>query len=761
MNRPARGPEIGVIMRSAFCLFAVAGLSFAAPEIFPRPQAVESAPGSFQLDASVAIALPAGASAADRELAAFLSAELSDRFGLALKTVSMSSLTAGQRHIVMGSVANVWVKNAAAERKLEVPGAEGYALEVTPARILIAGRDDAGAFYGLQSLRQILVPPDGQIDARRIRDWPSSPFRGIKVYMPGRENIGFFKRFVRDFMAQYKFNKLVLELNAAMRLDRHPEINAGWLDLGRDLAATRRERTGGPRGEAQDSVHWDTADGGILEKAEVADLAAWARQHHIEVIPELPSLSHSYYLLARHRELAEIPDAEWPDTYCPSLPASAALAIDVMDEYIDVLKPSMVHIGHDEWRIPWGRCRRCKDKDPRQLFADDVNRIYAHLKGRGVKVAMWGDHLIERLRGVRLEDRQTKTGVKYQRPGALSPEQIARSIPKDILIFNWFWDDAQPGQGEVNDKALSDWGFEQVYGNMEPKLPNYAARAARKGVLGGAPSSWAASTPLNFGKDLLDQYLGCASMLWTRDALAPPALLSVLEREALRIDDVFRGAVRWSSLREPVVPVALPSGAVPPNTIPAIKAGPAQSGKFAFQLGPMLYVATRNDGQPDAAPAIAVNQDASSLVFLHASTARGMSRMAYNLPHDFEDTADLLGWYEVVYEDGYTITLPIRSEVNILQWSRAKDSVARPYQTVAVDLSPAPDKPVTFYAWEWANPRLGKAIKEVRLKGSAGFKRFDGATISNGIVLAGLSCVPKREPKPAAKAGERDLEGLR
>jgi Glycosyl hydrolase family 20, domain 2/Glycosyl hydrolase family 20, catalytic domain len=731
-----------------------------AEGIFPKPQEAEPAPGSFLLDSSVVIALAPQASAADRSLANLLGAELTDRFELALRQEPLASLAAGRRYIVMGSAANASLGDAAAKSKLAIPGAEGYVLEVTADRILIAGADDAGAFYGLQSLRQVLGPAGTRIPGARVRDWPASPFRGIKMYLPGREHIPFFKRFVRDFMAQYKFNRLILEMNGAMRLDRHPEINAGWLELNRDLFATRRERPSGPHGEQQDSVHHDTADGGILEKSEVADLAAWARQNHVEVIPEIPSLTHSYYLLARHHELAEIPNAEWPDTYCPSLAASYRLVFDVLDEYIDVLKPAMVHIGHDEWRIPWGVCQRCRDKDPRQLFADDVNKIYAHVKSRGVRVAMWGDHLIEPLRGVRLKDRQTRDGYAYQAPGALSPEQVLTLIPKDIVIFNWFWDDSQPGQGEADDRRLSEWGFQQVYGNMTPGIPNYAARSRSKGVIGGAPSSWAATTPLNFGKDLVDQFLGCASMLWARESLDPAELRSVLDRELPRIAESFQGKTPWSVLTEPVLPVTMPAGAAPPQELrlPELKHGKVQAGKYVFDVGRLIYAATRKQGPVDASPAIEINQDASSLVFLHASAARGASRMAYTLPHDFADTADLLGWYEVVYEDGYIITAPVRSEVNILEWNRDSrpNQAAYAFETSPVEIGTGAGRPVTFYAWEWTNPRLGKVIREVRLKGTSGFRRFDGTPISNGIILAGISYVPKRQVKPGAKAGVRD-----
>jgi hexosaminidase len=219
--------------------------------------------------------------------------------------------------------------------------------------VLVAGSDDQGAFYGVQSLRQLVERGHGRsIQAVQVRDWPHKSFRGIKLYLPGRENFAFFKRFLRDFMALYKYNKLIVELNAAMRLDRHPELNTGWAEMARDLIYSRRDRSTGPNGEYQDSTHHDTGDGGILEKAEVADMVRWATEYNIEVIPELPSLTHSYYLLTSHRELAEIPDAEWPDTYCPSNPKSYELLFDVFDEYIDVMKPKLIHVGHDEWRMP-------------------------------------------------------------------------------------------------------------------------------------------------------------------------------------------------------------------------------------------------------------------------------------------------------------------------------------------------------------------------------------------------------------------------
>jgi hypothetical protein len=59
---------------------------------------------------------------------------------------------------------------------------------------------------------------------------------------------------------------------------------------------------------------------------------------------------------------------------------------------------------------------------------------------------------------------------------------------------------------------------------------------------------------------------------------------------------------------------------------------------------------------------------------------------------------------------------------------------------------------VTFFAYEWINPRLGNVIQELRLKGSMGFRGgsddFDNSMgpviASNAVILAALSIVKKR-----------------
>lgn len=677
----------------------------AASSIFPQPRDFQPRDANFLLDDSVDILVPAEPSNADLFLAQIASSELSDRHRLSVAVRRVSSIPESGRFILMGSMQNPLVRQECARLGIQSNVPEGYVIDVSTRIALVAGADDAGAFYGLQSLRQLMQ--HRQIAGARIRDWPYKPFRGIKMYLPGRENIPYFKRFVRDFMALYKYNKMILEMNAAMRLDRHPELNEGWIALGMDLNYTRRDRSWGPGRQLQDSANADAGDGGVLEKDEVADLVHYANQYHIEVIPEIPTLTHSYYLLTRHRDMAEIANAEWPDTYCPSEPKVYDLVFDVLDECIDVMKPRMVHIGHDEWRMPVGACSRCKGKSYTELFAQDLNRIYSHLKARGVRVAIWGDHLVEPVRGKQTRHVSNPGGTPYDVPGALSPEQVRKLIPKDILVFNWFWDDSEKGLGEANEIALREWGFEQVYGNFQPHIRDYDRRSAPGSMLGGAPSSWAATTEFNFGKDQMFDFLGCAQLLWSTQRPGWRELSESIQR-------------MMPGVRRHLSATPLPSDAGPVATV--------------FTPAEPVVVSSGTSAT------IPIGQDVSSIIFVHASAKPAGNRPAYEATWNYADTADLLGWYEVTYDDGFVATVPVRYAVNILEegWGRNHNPRNVAYEAELVEGGKTGQ---TFFADEWVNPRFGKPVKQIRLRGTSA-----AGSSGNAILLESIRVVPKRAP---------------
>ena len=55
--------------------------------------------------------------------------------------------------------------------------AEGYFLRISPKEIVLAGYDERGTFYAVQTLRQLME--DGQLPVTEITDWPEVRFRGV------------------------------------------------------------------------------------------------------------------------------------------------------------------------------------------------------------------------------------------------------------------------------------------------------------------------------------------------------------------------------------------------------------------------------------------------------------------------------------------------------------------------------------------------------------------------------------------------------
>lgn len=771
----------------AACLFLCSANAMAIdkPLIFPIPQQMQVTNDGFVLGETILIITPPNSSEKDISLAQFLVRELSDKYGIALKIETRSEIPKDRKVIVMGTLDNPLVKKYCFDHKLNLtktnPGKEGYILEVNNNLIVIGGSDDAGAFFGLQSLRQLIQSRNEMtIQGVKVRDKPAFPFRAIRMYVPGPENMAFLKRFMRDFMALYKYNKIIIEFNC-MRLDKHPEVNTGWQAFVKYMQYSRSNSTEGVLGEEKNSSHYDAGDGFIIEKEAIRDIVKYAHENFLEVIPEIPSLTHAYYLLTNHHELAEYPGDQWPDTYCPSNPKSYELLFDVYEEYLDVIKPKMVHIGHDEWwGAPLGVCPLCRNKDYSNLYAGDVKKLHDYFFKKGIKIAMWGDFLLESVRGKEPQERTSSTGVKYLSPGGLSPSVVKEIIPKDILIFNWFWIDQE------KEKELKKFGFKQLYGNFTPNISNWDERIKKIDLAGGAPSSWASTNEFNFGKDIMLDFLGCANLLWSSHTIQPidlppvvweliPSIRASLKAKKIPSED--------GNTIEPI-DISLHYNLSKDSKffnidLSNIKSGEVQKGTKLFNLfnkpnaSANCVMAVGSEGKeksflPNKIEGISINEDVSSLIFLHSCALPAGNQKAYfNIPNNF-DSPDLLGWYEIVYEDGFKEVVPIQYGVNIMEWNpggeKSLDTLegetGAPQKAYCYEADPVncssntKNNPITFFAFEWVNKRFGKVIKEVNLYGSNHYQALqqDYGTVvtapmeSNAILLAGISKVKRREP---------------
>ncbi|MGN6531506.1 MAG: hypothetical protein ACTHK0_07115, partial [Ginsengibacter sp.] len=64
-------------------------------------------------------------------------------------------------------------------------------------------------------------------------------------------------------------------------------------------------------------------------------------------------------------------------------------------------------------------CPLCRGKDYSELFAKDVNKLHDYFSKRGIKIGMWGDYLLESVRGKGPQEMTSSTGYKYKAPGGL------------------------------------------------------------------------------------------------------------------------------------------------------------------------------------------------------------------------------------------------------------------------------------------------------------------------------------------------------
>ena len=170
---------------SLLTLFFVSICTFAEPiHLIPQPVSVTEKPGRFTIDAGVRLRVE------DPSLQP-AAAWFSTQMGIAVGK--------GKREIILSL-----------PRDKNILGKEGYSMSITPSAIHITANEPAGAFYGLQTLLQLL-PVDTKADGKwvpcaGITDYPRFPYRGMHLdvsrhFFP----VSFIKKFI-DLLALYRFN---------------------------------------------------------------------------------------------------------------------------------------------------------------------------------------------------------------------------------------------------------------------------------------------------------------------------------------------------------------------------------------------------------------------------------------------------------------------------------------------------------------------------------------------------------------------------
>ncbi len=522
---------------------------------------------------------------------------------------------------------------------LKLP-AEGYRLQVAPAGVTVTGADPSGVRNGLMTLSQLLDrAPDRRLGVTDIRDWPDLAVRGWHVGSPAATEGQVFRNWV-ETLARLKFNTLMLEVNDQLRYQSHPEI-------GRPDAPT---------------------------KEQLAEWVAYARSLGFEVIPQVQVYGHFNWVLNKPgwADLAENPEAtgRW-GAWNANIrdPRYYPLVFDLYQEALDVFKPSIFHIGHDEITFqPIGVHPATRGSKPHELFAEEVTKLHAWLTGKGVKVMMWGDQLLEKHHGGPPHNTWLATDL----------------VPKDILIADWHYG---PDADYPSVAYFREHGFPVVAcGWWNPlNMVNFSNAAVDQKILGFSGTSWWGLS--NFGHSAEHQtaFVLAAENSWSNRNPAidqfdyqpldawrrlsgwgrPPAETSFapidLSRYANQTLSDTRRRTGWFGLGPANDFALLPRGVQWWRGVPyRVLDGPAEAVMLAAEGDPAR-------SWPTAVNAIAVGVKASALYL--AATCSAPVRRYPNIYDREKSLPSLLGKLVVRYADGTREELPLRYRRNLTDWN--------------------------------------------------------------------------------------------
>ena len=288
------------------------------------------------------------------------------------------------------------------KQKITGKGGEGYQLKITPRGITVTAGSEAGAYYAVQSLRQMISGDSiTALECCTVNDSPRFPYRGLHFDVSRHfRSVDFLKKQI-DAMALMKLNKLHLHFTDGagwrMQIDRYPRLTefAAWRPQAKWSDWTAN---GAKYCESTDP----NAAGGFYTKEELRDLIDYAAGHHITIIPEIEMPGHSEEVLAAYPELSCTGEQYGSSDLCPGKEATFEFLQNVLDEVIEVFPSHYIHIGGDEAsKARWRDCPDCQARikaenldgvDGLQSYL--IHRIEKYLNSKGRSIIGW-DEILE------------------------------------------------------------------------------------------------------------------------------------------------------------------------------------------------------------------------------------------------------------------------------------------------------------------------------------------------------------------------------
>ena len=474
------------------------------PQIIPEPSKMELTNGDFILSSDTNIT----ASEDFQVSSEFLKAFISNGSTIKLNTNS-------------GSSSILFLKDKS------ITNGEAYKLTISENEITISAASDQGAFYAVQTLRQLLPASfedatfqgsQVAIKCLTIVDEPQFNYRGMHLDV-GRHMfpVDFIKKYI-DALAMLKMNTFHWHLTEdqgwRIEIKKYPKLN--------EIAAFRNETL---IGHYNDQPHQFDGKpyGGYYTQEQIKDIVKYAVNRNITIIPEIELPGHSQAAIAAYPELGctgeQVEVATlwgvFEEVYCPKEETFAFLE-DVFDEVLDLFPSKYIHIGGDEApKTHWKHCDQCQAliekeglKDEHELQSYFISRIEKYLNSKGRQIIGW-DEILE---GGLAPNATVMSWRGFD--GAIEAAKQQHNViltPGSHCYFDHY-------QSENKDEPLAIGGFlplEKVY-SLNP-IPDALTEEEAKYVLGAQGNVWTEYMPNSKKVEYMvfPRILALSEVVWT------------------------------------------------------------------------------------------------------------------------------------------------------------------------------------------------------------------------------------------------------
>lgn len=377
---------------------------------------------------------------------------------------------------------------------------EGYTIEILQYQIKIKAKTDKGAFYAVQTLRQLL--PEGfenhtllkekiSIPCMTITDAPQFKYRGMHLDVSRHLfSVDFIKQYI-DAIAMLKMNTFHWHLTDdqgwRIEIKKYPKLQ--------EVAAYRDQTLIGHYSN-QPQQFDGKRYGGFYTQDQIKDIVAYANSRHVTVIPEIEMPGHAQAAISAYPYLGctgeDVKVAEkwgvFENIYCTKEETFDFLE-DVLDEVVELFPSKYIHIGGDEApKKQWKTCEECQKrikteglKDEHELQNYFITRIEKYLNSKGKQIIGWDEILEGGLapNATVMSWRGTEGAIE-----AAKQKHNVIMTPTSHCYFDYY-------QSTNEDEPLAIGGFlplEKVY-SFNP-IPSELSDEESKYVLGAQGNIW-------------------------------------------------------------------------------------------------------------------------------------------------------------------------------------------------------------------------------------------------------------------------------